>query len=148
MSDRARWSRRDALVCGMLGAIAVSGAGRVAAGTLAGAISDGGPLYTLFPELRHARTLSRACLRFFPTTVSADRLFAWIVPADRSNTENAAKIAELRRSIRQRVRRDFASDETVQVDGWVLSITELRLYALAALIAPTPIGPTESGLRR
>ena len=141
MSDPARWSRRDALACGILGAIAASGAGRVAAST----IPDGSLLYALFPDLRHARALSRACLRFFPSTVSADRLYAWIVPADRPDTENVAKIAELRCSIRQRVRRDFAVDDTVQVDGWVLSITELRLYALGALIAPATITPAESG---
>jgi hypothetical protein len=140
MSDRARWSRRDVLGCGILGAIAASSAGRVAAS----AIPDGSLLYALFPDLHHARALSRACLRFFPTTVSADRLYAWIVPRDRSEIENAATIAELRRSIGQRVRRDFAVDDTVQVDGWVLSITELRLYALAALIAPATITPAES----
>jgi hypothetical protein len=140
MSDPARWSRRDVLGCGILGAIAASGGGRVAASTIA----DGSLLYALFPDLRYTRALSRACLRFFPTTISADRLYAWIVAADRPGTENVAKIAELRRSIRQRVRRDFAVDDTVQVDRWVLSITELRLYALAALIAPATIGPTES----
>ena len=145
MSDPARWSRRDALAGGTLGAIAASGAGRVAASTAASAIPDGRLLYALFPDLRYTRALSRACLRFFPTTISADRLYAWIVAADRPGTENVAKIAELRRSIRQRVRRDFAVDDTVQVDRWVLSITELRLYALAALIAPATTAPTESG---
>ena len=141
MSDPARWSRRDVLGCGILGAIAASGGGRVAAS----AIPDGRLLYALFPDLRHVRALSRACLRFFPITVSADLLYAWIVPADCPDTENVAKIAELRRSIRQRVRIDFAGDDTVHVDGWVLSITELRLYALAALIAPATIAPAESG---
>ena len=151
MRDPARWSRRNTLACGILsaiaasGAVAASGAGRVAARTVAGAIPERGLLDALFPELRHARTLSRTCLRFFPTTISADRLYAWIVPADRPDFENAATIAELRRSIGQRVRTDFAVDDTVQIDGWVLSITELRLYALAALIAPATIAPTESG---
>jgi hypothetical protein len=39
------------------------------------------------------------------------------------------------RTLRQRVRRDFAESAVVNVDGWVLSITEARLYALAALTA-------------
>src|SRR5271167_5280944 len=142
----ARWSRRDVLAGGIMGAIAASGAGRVAAGTAVSTIPDGSLLYALFPDLGPARTLSRACLRFFPASISADRLYAWIVPADRPELENAPTIAELRRSIGQRVRRDFAVDDTVQVDGWVLSLTELRLYALAELIAPAPpIAPTESG---
>jgi hypothetical protein len=144
MSDPARLSRRDALAGGILSAIAVSGAGRVAAGTVS-TIPDGSLLYTLFPDLRNVRTLSRACLSSFPTTASADQLYAWIVPAGRSDTENVVTIAELRRSIRRRVRRDFDIDDTVQIDGWVLSITELRMYALAALITPATIGPTESG---
>jgi hypothetical protein len=145
MSDRARWSRRDTLACGILTAIAACGARRVVAETVAGALPDGGLLSALFPELGQAGTLSRACLRFFPASISADRLYAWIVPADRPELENAPTIAELRRSIGQRVRRDFAVDDTVQVDGWVLSLTELRLYALAALIAPATITLTESG---
>src|SRR5271154_6561186 len=115
MSDRARWSRRDTLACGILTAIAACGARRVVAETVAGALPDGGLLYALFPELGQAGTLSRACLRFFPASISADRLYAWIVPADRPELENAPTIAELRRSIGQRVRRDFAVDDTVQV---------------------------------
>jgi hypothetical protein len=144
MRDRARWSRRDALVGGMLGAIAASGAGRLATGAARSTTPNGSLLYTLFPDLRHANALSRACLRFFPTTVSPDRLYASIVPADRAAIKNATAIAELRRSIRRRVRRDFDVDDIVQVDGWMLSITELRLYALAGLIAPATIAPLET----
>jgi hypothetical protein len=145
MNDPARLSRRDALAGGILSAIAVSGARRVATGTAASAIPDGSLLYSLFPDLRNVGTLSRACLRSFPTAASADQLYAWIVPAGRPDTENAVTIAELRRSIRQRVRRDFDVDDTVQIDGWMLSITEQRMYALAALITPATIGPTASG---
>jgi len=145
MRDSARWSRRDTLAGGMLGAIAASGAGWVAAGAAVSATPNGSLLFTLFPDLRHARTLSRACLRFFPTTAAADRLCAGIVPADWSDIEKAATIADLRHSIRQRVRRDFDVGDTVPVNGWVLSITELRLYAVAALIAPAAIAPTEGG---
>jgi hypothetical protein len=145
MRDSARWSRRGVLAGAILSAAAASGAGRVAAGMAVNTIPNGSLLYTLFPDLGHVRTLSQACLRFFPTLISADRLYAWIAPAGRVEIENVSAIAELRRSIRQRVRRDFAVDDTVQVDGWVLSITELRLYALAELIAPATIVPTESG---
>jgi hypothetical protein len=145
MRASARQSRRDTLAGGILSAIAALGAGRVAAHTAVRSIPNGSLLYTLFPDLRHVPTLSRACLRLFPTTVSADRLYASIVPADRLSIENVASVAELRRSIRQRVQRDFDADDTVHVNGWVLSITELRLYALAALIAPARIAPTESG---
>ena len=68
MRDSARWSRRGVLAGGILSAVAASGPGRVAAGTAVSTIPDSSLLYALFPNLAHARTLGRACLRFFPTT--------------------------------------------------------------------------------
>lgn len=41
--------------------------------------------------------------------------------------------ASLRDAVRERVRRDFAEGVVVSVDGWVLSRTEARLCAIAAL---------------
>jgi len=41
----------------------------------------------------------------------------------------------LRRALRQRMAREFASGDMVLVDGWLLSTTEARLYAVAALRA-------------
>jgi len=40
--------------------------------------------------------------------------------------------AVLRRRVDHRVRADFGAGRTVSVDGWVLSRTETRLYALIA----------------
>jgi hypothetical protein len=40
---------------------------------------------------------------------------------------------EMRRLVAERVRADFDEEQTVQVCGWVLSRTEARLCALAAL---------------
>jgi hypothetical protein len=42
--------------------------------------------------------------------------------------------AVLRERVRRRVRQDFAEDRIALVDGWILSITEARICALAALI--------------
>jgi hypothetical protein len=133
MSDWAQWSRRDTLAAGIVSAVAALGARWLPTSTAVGTITNGSMVYTLFPDLHHARSLSWACLRLLPVTVSAERLYASIVPADRPDVENVVTIAELRRSIKERVRRDFDVGDTVQVDGWVLSITESRLYALAAL---------------
>ena len=44
--------------------------------------------------------------------------------------------ALLRERVRRRVRQDFAEDRITLVDGWILSITEARLCALAALPGP------------
>ena len=41
--------------------------------------------------------------------------------------------ARLRAGITRQVRADFAHGRVVRVDGWVLSVTEARLCALAAL---------------
>ena len=42
----------------------------------------------------------------------------------------------LARLVSDRTRRDFAEGETVMLDGWVLSRTELRLCALTAIPVP------------
>ena len=42
--------------------------------------------------------------------------------------------AELRSALDEKVRTDFARGEVVMVDGWLLSVTEARLCALATLV--------------
>lgn len=44
----------------------------------------------------------------------------------------------LPRAIRDRSRADFRDDRIVGVDGWMLSLTEVRVYALAALLPGEP----------
>ena len=43
--------------------------------------------------------------------------------------------ARLRTGVARQLRADFAQSRVVRVDGWVLSVTEARLCALAALTA-------------
>ncbi len=38
-------------------------------------------------------------------------------------------------SIDQAARRDFTAGQTVRIEGWVMSVTELRAYALVAILA-------------
>src|SRR5690606_29257250 len=45
----------------------------------------------------------------------------------------AADAVALRALVARQERRDFAAGRTVTVDGWVLSLTEARLCAIAAL---------------
>lgn len=42
--------------------------------------------------------------------------------------------AVLRERVRQRLRQDFAESRTAIVHGWILSVTESRICALAALL--------------
>ena len=44
-----------------------------------------------------------------------------------------ASAADASREVATRIRNDYAARSTVVVDGWVLSRTEARLYALVAL---------------
>jgi hypothetical protein len=48
-------------------------------------------------------------------------------------TEPIKSAEAMRRRIANRVRRDFANGAIVDVDGWLLSVTEARIYALIAL---------------
>jgi len=44
-----------------------------------------------------------------------------------------AGAGDIGRRLSGRIRQDFAIGRTVMIEGWVLSLTETRLYALAAL---------------
>jgi len=46
----------------------------------------------------------------------------------------AAPDESLRSSLEERIRNDFIDGDTVAVDGWLLSITEVRLCALVSLL--------------
>ncbi|MFQ5544958.1 MAG: hypothetical protein ACE5FE_03155 [Acidiferrobacterales bacterium] len=50
--------------------------------------------------------------------------------AELANTDSA----RLRVMLQDRIRRDFANGQVVNLHGWILSQTETRLYALAALL--------------
>ena len=47
-----------------------------------------------------------------------------------------AKTGELARRLSQRIQMDFSAGRTVNLDGWVLSLAEVRFYALAAFRQP------------
>ena len=47
----------------------------------------------------------------------------------------AGDLAGLRRLVDERIRGDFAAGRVVDVDGWLLAVTEARICALASLAA-------------
>ena len=49
--------------------------------------------------------------------------------------EQEARGADFRQTVRGRIRRDFAEGRTVNLDGWILSVTEVRLWCLIHLLA-------------
>ncbi len=55
---------------------------------------------------------------------------------------------ELLARLHRQVRRDFELGRTVEVDGWILSITEARLSALVSLSDPGSVSRCPSDRRR
>jgi hypothetical protein len=92
-------------------------------------------LGAFFSDSKSARQLGRACLAAFPDENDARILVERLAGADlaRWNALAAEARSELAAAVRSRHRDDFASGRVVRVRGWVLSETEARLCALAAL---------------
>lgn len=55
--------------------------------------------------------------------------------------DTAAQSAALATAMQQRVRDEYTRGEVVRVTGWILSVTEARLYALVALGLDAPADP-------
>ena len=83
-----------------------------------------------------ARVVGTAYLDRVPSEASASRLVDRIaadLPEGRRTVRDASD-DELRSLLAASVRSDFEQDRIVEVDGWVLSPTEARLYALTTLV--------------
>src|SRR5438105_2962476 len=92
-------------------------------------------LAKLCSDLRCAGPIGSACLRALPLTErSVENLAALIVVALPGNCDMS--VSALLRSIREKSRSDFSISNIIEVDGWILSLTETRIYALVALLSP------------
>jgi hypothetical protein len=90
----------------------------------------------LFAHRESARAVGRAYLSAGARAASVPALVASIaaeLPRGRATLRQASD-DELRGLLSARIRADFETDRTVDVHGWLLSSTEARLYALAALV--------------
>ena len=85
----------------------------------------------------HAREAARAIgLRYLsqtPEDHDRDALAERILASVSNEAIDALPLATLRSKFQQRFASDFDRGETVLIDGWVLSRTEVRLCALLAL---------------
>jgi hypothetical protein len=126
-------SRRDCLA-GLLVALAsLSGVAIFRSWDGKGAIAPGPALLALFDDAPRARAIGLAFLRTLPPAErSAEHLIA-AVSCGASPKLEAQAPQNVARLINERIRRDFSEGTVVAVDGWFLSLTEARLYALAAL---------------
>jgi len=82
-----------------------------------------------------ARPIGRAYLALAPREASSPRLAGLIVAGlgESPRAVDAAGDDELRRLVAAGMVADFAQGRTVELDGWMLSRTEARLYALVEL---------------
>ncbi len=77
-----------------------------------------------------ARPIGEAYLALAPHEASTARLVSLVAAGAAAES---ASDSELRRLVAAGVRDDFSAGRTAEVDGWVLSLTEARLFALVAL---------------
>jgi hypothetical protein len=102
-----------------------------------GLVAAPDPATRLVGLLRHrdsARIIGAAYLSTRPEEADARKLVEYILGADRAPpVMDRMSDTELRAWLRQRLGRDFATDRIVSLDGWLLSATEVRLCALAAV---------------
>ena len=91
-------------------------------------------LLDTLPNRTSARVVGAAYLEMLPASVSTDALVDAIVAGiDGGARALRSTRQELRGLLARRVQQDFAEDAIVCLRGWIVSRTEARLCALAAL---------------
>jgi hypothetical protein len=133
--------RRGLIATAICGAAAWPG-GRVtflaARGAEACSTISSGVLLALCSELRPPATIGKACLEALPAIENPEVSLTRIILGEmRAAGRDCSSASALAHSIRERSRDDFRDGRIVTVDGWMLSLTETRVYALAALL-PQP----------
>ena len=92
-------------------------------------------LAKLCSDLRCAGPIGKACLRALPETeMSLERLAPLILREVSSSNRDLSSVIGLRQAVREQTRYDFRDEKILNVDGWILSLTESRVYAMAALL--------------
>ncbi|MCI0561766.1 MAG: hypothetical protein MN733_25040 [Nitrososphaera sp.] len=93
-------------------------------------------LTNVFSHKKSARMVGLEYLRSVPGEADINLLVKLICSfkAERYTMITKANAEELRRLLLKQFRKDFAQSRVVKVQGWILSETEARLCALAALV--------------
>ncbi len=98
-------------------------------------MSGYGALAAVCGDLGNGYAIGRACLETLPARDVSKGFLTGIILGDvRSAGGGWSSKDALARSIREVSRDDFRNGRIVIVDGWMLSLTETRVYALAALL--------------
>jgi hypothetical protein len=86
-------------------------------------------VYDMFSDLHAPRTIGQRYLEIYPQEADKRELSNFILAMERPQDLNAfRRILQVRRS------EDFQVENIVIIDGWILSRTEARLYALTRLL--------------
>ncbi len=130
-TEHAGIDRRHFLVAAAVAAVGALGLPR----SLRAARDPEERLAGLLDEGASARAVGRAYLRGSPAEAYAQALCDQLARDTAGGRAQLGRTsdAQLRLRLRNRVRRDFAEERVVSVQGWVLSLTEARLCALTSL---------------
>jgi hypothetical protein len=91
-------------------------------------------LVGLFKHHDSARAIGSLYLATHPEEADAHKLLELVIRADDGPlVVHGTSDTELRAWVRRRQARDFATARIVNLDGWLLSATEVRICALAGL---------------
>ena len=110
-----------------------------------GAVAQAGPmsmqaimriLAAIVSEPGTALTIGQLCLNSLDAAERNPNVLAKEIAQD-SGCLDLRSEQDIRRRISSHVRHEFAQGIVLNVDGWILSRTEARLYALAALARAT-----------
>ena len=85
-------------------------------------------LLAVLPHRRQAAAVGQAYAAIIAAEPIGPHLLDSVIPAEQIATATTSELRDLLRALR---REDFREGRTVTVEGWVLSVTEARLCALA-----------------
>jgi hypothetical protein len=91
-------------------------------------------LKELLADCESARAIGRVCLATRSTEADSGALIRRLAADDVSIDAPIPLVSLARYRLRTRIRQDFADGRIAVVNGWHMSVTEVRLYALAALL--------------
>lgn len=129
--------RRRALVAAALGGKVVWFGRRSAFFTRQPETPEHKVLAGLCLQLNCPERIGKACRQAIPPAASTKTALMRILTAD-ARAANGGRFPDerLASALRRCSRGDFHRGRIISVNGWVLSLTEARLYALASLILP------------
>jgi hypothetical protein len=103
-------------------------------------------LAALCRDFRCPHSIAKACLRALPAIEGSPDYLAQLILAEMSSAgRDCTSPTALRQSIREQSRHDFDHGKVADVDGWMLSQTETRVYALRSLLMTDVRGEEQDG---